>query len=345
MSIPSTSVATRIVFVAWTSPNTITALRSRVPMDLIVCVPGLSPSHDPCVTGSITLPALPPLLLTWLHLPPLPLPMTGSFAIGSTRSIATVLLHGCTLPLHTLSFSGSFNDEMKVEGSAVWLRAHAENTTDVPRRRRLHVVYSAGAVHGMCKLFCSSSGPTPSLRCCVVVENGMPTGDLVTFGTKGQCVHKSCFTRGRGSWFEFDVDNAPASPCPPSSPSEIHLILSQILDALDPSSLPALKRVTTFVDFETVEETQYWRRAIQFAPHADGASAGAAFVSPPALKMTRGFKNGLLHGRQLLYARNGSVFTSRSYEYGLLHGALQQFRDDGSLVYVKMSSRLQIVTL
>ena len=139
-------------------------------MDLDLYVPVVFPSLDPCVIGSITLPVLPPLLLAWLHLPPLPAPLTASFVNGSTRSNATAIIHKCALPKHTLSFSGGFDHEMKLDGGAVWLRAHAENTRDVSRHRRAHVVYSAGAMHGPVKLFCCDSHPAPSLRCRVVFE-------------------------------------------------------------------------------------------------------------------------------------------------------------------------------
>lgn len=285
------------------------------------------------------MPSLPPLLLAWLHLPPLPHPMTGSFAPGSTRNSATVVLRSCTSPNHTLSFSGSFDSEMKVEGRAVWLRAHAENKRDVSRHRRLHVVYSANVVHGASKLFTRDGCGHLSLRCSVLFDSGIPHGALLTFGAKGHRAHLSYFMRGTGFWLEFDGDPSP-SPRPPSPASDIQHIVSDLLDCLDPPPLPSLRRATEFSQEEggacvRVEEKRYWRGASNAAGlHVD--DSGSNVASALVLKSSRSFTNGMLDGVERLYTRTGSLFTSRSYLSGALHGALQQFRDDASLLYVAL---------
>lgn len=258
--------------------------------------------------------------------------MTGSFAPGSTRNSATVILRSCTAPKHALSFSGSFDHEMKLEGRAVWLRAHAENSRDVSRHRRLHVVYSANVVHGQSKLFCRDICGNLSLRCSAVFDCGIPRGALLTFGAKGQRVHRCNFTRGTGCWFEFDGDQAFVSPCPPSPTSDIQQVVSDLLDCLDPPPLRSIRRACEFSQEEgggcvRVEEKRYWRAGL----HGHISSNAAIAL---VLKSSRSFTNGMLDGVERLYARNGSLFTCRSHLSGALHGALQQFRDDGSLLYV-----------
>ena len=83
---------------------------------------------------------------------------------------------------------------------------------------------------------------------------------------------------------------------------------------------------------QVVGEKRYWKCSTQAGAHAGTIGANG---NPLVLKMSRSFKNGVIDGLELLYTRVGSVFTSRSFKCGLLHGVLQQFRDDGSLVYAE----------
>ena len=89
---------------------------------------------------------------------------------------------------------------------------------------------------------------------------------------------------------------------------------------------------------QLVDEKRYWKCWTQAGSHA---GATGASCNAPVLKMSRSFKNGVIDGLELLYTRIGTVFTFRSFKSGLLHGLLQQFRDDGSLVYAEPPSHAQ----